>query len=127
MCARPVSEEGMIRLKESPYVLKVTKYNVFFSAEFKRLLYLEIKKHRKIEDVLIEHGIDPEILGPGRIAGLLNTIYKAKSPLDFRDGKSKKITLEDKVKFLEQQLVYKEQEIEFLKKIVSLGKKGARQ
>lgn len=35
------------------------------------------------------------------------------------------ITPEGRIKYLEQQLAYKDQEIEFLKKIVSLGREGS--
>ena len=81
-------------------------------------------------EVILELGIDPDILGVNRVNGLKTMIRnEVRAGKGFRDLKTSG-TYKDfnnpevKVKYLEQQLAYKDQEIEFLKKIVSLGREG---
>ena len=82
--------------------------------------------------MLSSSGIDPDILGAYRVSGLKGMIRnEVRAGKGFRDLKTYGSYLKDytdpeaKVKHLEQQLAYKDQEIEFLKKIVSLGREGA--
>jgi len=121
----------MKRLRESPYVLKVTPNTVNFSAEFKKRFWEMMQTEKSLYEIVVELGLDPDILGATRIAGLKGMINK-----DVREGKGfqdlntyreypeEYMSPECKIKYLEQKLAYKDQEIEFLKKIVSLGREG---
>ena len=73
-------------------------------------------------------GLDPDVLGDIRISGLKAMIRNEyKGGKGFRDlttfsqAVNQFMPVESKIRYLEQQLAYKDQEIEFLKKIVSLG------
>ena len=119
----------MNHFRASPYVLDVSPSIVHFSAKFKELFWNSIQKRKKPRDIVIEFGIDPDILGVNRINGLKSMIRnEVRAGKGFRDLKTYGLYLEDytdpeaKVKYLEQQLAYKDQEIEFLKKIVSLSR-----
>ena len=86
------------------------------------------------EEIVAELGINPEILGKNRLNGLRSiTRQEVKAGKGFRDLNTYKAyhegctSPEAKIHYLEQQLAYKDQEIEFLKKIVSLGKEEKQQ
>jgi hypothetical protein len=132
MANKKFSEEEMNHLRASPYVLDVSPSIVNFSAEFKKKFWEAFLEGKKPRDIVIDLGIDPDILGKNRIDGLKGMIKNdLKAGKGFRDLNTYKkyldgyITPEHKIKYLEQQLAYKDQEIEFLKKIVSLGREGS--
>ena len=129
MASKKFTEEEMKHLRASSYVLDVSPSIVHFTAEFKKKFWEAILAGKKPRDIVIEMGIDPDILGKIRMNGLKGMIKnEVKAGKGFRDLDTYNkyldgyITPEGRIKYLEQQLVYKEQEIEFLKKIVSLGR-----
>lgn len=129
MARKKLNEEEMNRLRASSYVLDVSPSIVHFSAEFKMKFWEAILAGKKQRDIVIDLGIDPDILGETRVSGLKSMIRnEVKAGKGFRDLNTYNkylggyITPEGKIKYLEQQLAYKDQEIEFLKKIVFLGK-----
>jgi len=129
MASKKFTEEEMNHLRASSYVLDVSPSIVHFTAEFKKKFWEAILARKKPRDIVIEMGIDPDILGETRMNGLKSMIRnEVKAGKGFRDLDTYNkylgsyITPEGKIKYLEQQLAYKEQEIEFLKKIVSLGR-----
>jgi len=128
MASRKFTEEEMNTLRACPYVLDVMPNKVFFSAEFKELYWEAMQKGMRPYDIMKSHGVDPDILGKTRLSGLTSLIKRdGKAGEGFRDLNTyrmdfkKYTTPEVKINFLEQQLAYKNQEIEFLKKIVLLG------
>lgn len=132
MANKKFTEEEMNHLRASPFVLDVSTSIVHFSAEFKELFWNSIQEGKEPRDIVIELGIDPNILGENRVKGLKGMIRnEVRAGKGFRDLKTYGTYLEEytnpeaKVKYLEQQLAYKDQEIEFLKKIVSLGREDA--
>ena len=131
MARKKFTEEEMDILKTSSYVLEVTPNIVHFSAEFKEKFWILIMSGKAPREAATELGIDPDILGENRVNGLKTMLRnEVRSGNGFRDVETCMTYIKDyanpevKVKYLEQQLAYKDQEIEFLKKIVSLGKGG---
>jgi transposase-like protein len=121
----------MEQLHESHYVIKVTRKIVHFSAEFKLKYWEAYCSGATPREIVARLGINPEILGMNRINGLKNKIWDdIKAGKGFRDiitsckHLDSNVSTEVKIKHLEHQLAYKDQEIEFLKKIVSLGRAG---
>lgn len=132
MANKKFTEEEMNHLRASSYVLDVSPNIVHFSAEFKEKFWNSILLRKAPREIVIELGIDPEILGECRVNGLKSMIQnEVRAGKGFRDLKTYGSYLKDyadpeaKVKYLEQQLAYKDQEIEFLKKIVSLSREDA--
>jgi len=132
MARKKFTEEEMALLRLSPYVLDVSPSIVHFSAEFKALFWSSLQEGKEPRDIFIEFGIDPDILGGYRVSGFKGMLREeVRAGKGFRDLRTYGTYLdvytnpEAKVKHLEQVLAYKEQEIEFLKKIVSLGREGA--
>jgi len=126
------TEADMNSLRESRYVLDVSPSTVHFSAEFKKKFWDAIIAGKKPRGIIIDLGLDPDVLGESRITGLKTMIRnEVKSGRGFRDLETYKteingfMTAEAKIRVLEQKLAYKEQEIEFLKKIVSLSREGS--
>ena len=118
----------MEQLRGSRYVLDVTQSIVHFSAQFKALFYEGLQAGKAPAEIVLEHGIDPEILGTNRVNGLKVMVHKeVKAGKGFRDLNTygtyleHLLTPEAKIRLLEQELAYKDQIIEYLKKIVSLG------
>jgi len=129
MARKKFNEEEINHLQASSYVIDVSPSIVHFSAEFKKKFWETILAGKKPRDIVIELGIDPDILGETRLNGLKSMICnEVKAGNGFRDLDTYNnylndyITPECRIKYLEQQLAYKDQEIEFLKKIVFLGK-----
>jgi len=128
MATKKFKEEEMNHLQASSYVIDVSPSIVHFSAEFKKKFWEAILAGKKPRDIVINLGIDPDILGETRLNGLKGMIRnEVKAGNGFRDLDTYNkylddyITPEGRIKYLEQQLAYKDQEIGFLKKIVFLG------
>ena len=128
MANRKFTEQEMLTLRNSKYVLDVSPSIVHFSAEFKKLFWEELSKGRLPREIVSTLGIDPDILGDSRINGLKTMIgNEVKKGNGFRDlntyaqGCNGYLSAENRIKYLEMQLAYKDQESEFLKKIVSLN------
>lgn len=131
MANKKFTEEEMNHLRASPYVLDISPSIVHFSAKFKELFWNSIMEGKEPRKIVIELGIDPDILGVNRVSGLKTMIREeVRAGKGFRDLKTYGSYLEEyidpeaKIKYLEQQLAYKDQEIEYLKKIVFLGREG---
>jgi hypothetical protein len=131
MARKKFTKKEMEILKSSSYVLNVTPSIVHFSVEFKEKFWQMIVQGIKPREAVIELGIDPDMLGETRLSGLKTMIRNEVRKGGFRDIETYAEYIKDyanpevKVKHLEQMLSYKNQEIEFLKKIVSLGREGA--
>ena len=128
MANKKFTAREMDQLRESPYVLDVSPSIVHFSAEFKEKFWQALQSGKDPQETVQELGIDPEVLGKNRVMGLRTMVRnEVRAGKGFRDlktyGKYLDCTLtpEAKIRLLEEELAYKDQEIEFLKKIVSLG------
>ena len=127
MSKKLLSEEAVIALKASPYVESVSERSVVFTAQFKALAYEELRKGKAMTDIFEEHGIDSSALGKARINGFREKVeIAAKREAGFENLRKQKRQkkeaapedkLERRVRQLEHQLAYAQQEVEFLKKI----------
>ena len=132
MANRKFTEEEMNSLRANPYVLHVSPSLVHYSAEFKKKFWDGIEARKEPRDIVMELGFDPDLLGVNRLNGLKTMIRnEVRAGKGFRDlttygaYRDENANPEARIKYLEQQLAYKDQEIEFLKKIVSIGREGA--
>ena len=88
------TSEQIEKLRASPLVLKATETTVSFTSEFKQILFDRLHSSGLTpEDILLENGIDPAILGSTRIRGLVQRVegqavrYSGFSDLRFKDNK----------------------------------------
>ena len=128
MAKRKFTPEEMSQLRKSKYVLDASPSIVHFSAEFKNEFWNALMQGKSPKNIVQSLGINPEILGETRISGLKTMIRnEVKRGDGFRDLNTYMqvgngyMSAENRIKYLEMQLAYRDQEIEFLKKIVSLG------
>ena len=127
MANKKFTPDEMSELKKNKYVLDVSPSVVHFSSEFKEEFWNTLIQGKLPKDIVKSLGIDPEILGETRLAGLKTMIRnEVKKGNGFRDlntymqANNGYMSAENRIKYLEMQIAYKDQEIEFLKKIVSL-------
>ena len=128
MSGTKFTDEQMTLLRSNPFVVEVTPSKISLSKEFKALLWTEMQKGRDIRDVLEEHGLHCSLLGETRISGIKGLVRSAaRAGGKFTDANTLAaqstgfMSSEKRIKQLELRLEYKDQEIEFLKKIVSLA------
>ena len=134
MASRHFTEEEMEVLRECPYVLDVLPSKIYFAAEFKELFWKALQEGKFPRDIVKDLGVDPDTLGKTRLSGITSSIKReGKAGKGFSDIRTYRLDIkkyvnpEVKIKYLEQQLLYKDQEIEFLTKIVLLDKDGSGQ
>lgn len=127
MANKKFTPEEISELKKNRYVLDVSPSIVHFSAEFKEEFWSALMQGILPKNIVKSMGINPDILGETRLAGLKTMIRnEVKKGDGFRDlntyiqAGNGYMSAENRIKYLEMQLAYKDQEIEFLKKIVSL-------
>ena len=121
------SEAEVKLLQKNGNVACVNEREVMFTEAFKRLAWEEKQSGRSLPAIFRENGIDPQILGHKRIENFSRRLReKARNNADFSDErkmnqrpseKCEANDLEEKVKWLEHELAYTRQEVEFLKKI----------
>lgn len=128
MSASKFTEEQIALLRKNPFVVEVTPGKISLSKEFKELLWSEMQQGKDIHSILEDNGLPCNILGESRIIGIKGLVKSyARSGSGFTDTSTLTYqvngfkTQEKRIKQLEQMLEYKDQEIEFLKKIVSLA------
>lgn len=132
------TEEEIAVLSQNPYTYRVTAYQISFTKEFKDLFWSEYQRRLSPSKIFRKYGYDINILGAARMSGFQRTLKaEAEAGLVFHQGpraageKKRLISGDDSVPtetILEMQhkIDYLEQEIEFLKKIMS-GKRTEKQ
>ena len=88
MSKKVFSEEEVALLRANPPVESVTKRTISFTPAFKQKVYDEMMNGAGIRDILLRHGIDPNVLGEMRIKGICEKIQKqAERPEGFQNLK----------------------------------------
>ena len=144
--------EEMTQLRKSQYIRKVTDKTVSYTVEFKELFWKRYNEGATPPQIFEEAGLDVEVLGDTRIYGLLTMLRRVKQGgADFTDGRepcqkqkdmqgeeplpkpprmppNRKFIVgnleEADVRRLLHQVAFLTQEMEFLKKIISLENGG---
>lgn len=122
-------------LKDNPYIDKITHKSIKYSVMFKEEFWNRYSLGESPSVIVQSFGIDPKILGKKRLSNIVQRIKMEAARLEmFEDTRihnkgrpqiNDNPTPEEKIAYLERKLAYKEQEIEFLKKIRSVEKKAA--
>lgn len=128
------SKEVIEQLRSNPHVERVTDKTIFFTQEFKTLAAQSIlfsKSLRETNDdishLLVKIGIDPKLLGPGRIGSI--RIIAKKIISEASEPETNKLPARNsndarKIKCLEHEVAYLKQEQEFIKKILAESSKN---
>lgn len=123
------TEETQALLASNPYVRFVSKNQIRFTQSFREEYWKRYRNGQETKDILSVMGIAPEILGESRIIGLHKRIAEAaangrlsigveNAPSNlFADG----VVPAKAIAQMRHELAYLRQEIDFIKKIMSLG------
>ncbi len=120
------TEDEINKLKVNAHVRSVTERTIHFTEDFKRLFYERRKMGVPSQQIFRDCGIDPEVLGQNRMEGFSSMLNKqARRSTGFEDLRFTKLkqetakqeSIEERIKFLEHELAYTRQEVEFLKKL----------
>ena len=130
------TEEEIRHLAGNPYTCSVTKTGIRFTLDFKEFVMREVKAGNTSVKIFKKAGYDPETIGTKRIYSFVKHIKEeAASPNGLRPTTeykkmkafaAKQLEKEKEsaaIKELQEQVVYLEQQVAFLKKI-SLVRSG---
>ena len=118
-------------LEKNPYVLKVTKYKLYYTAKMKEDFWVSYQAGNAPRKILADFGFDLSIFGQKQIDSLVQHIKKqALSGNGFTEGENRtkripmKATNENElaspqsIERMQNELLYLRQEVDFLKKII---------
>lgn len=125
-----LSKEFVKELKEHKYVENATEWTVNFTEEFKQLAYDEYHRGKSTKEIFEEAGFDIEKLGRKRLENFRRSVMNGADReggfADKRKDKGKQVPqsteaqMAKRIRQLEHQVAYLEQENDFLKKIRSV-------
>ena len=118
------SPEQIEELSKHPDVKQVTKKRIYFTEAFKQRAANLLDQGMTFKDILIESGIDPEVLGNSRINSLKNKIKNhIVHDQSFEDRRKYNGYRQPagsnplrRIQELENEVAFLTQEVEFLKK-----------
>lgn len=121
----------MKELGKNPYVYKVTKHKLYYTAKFKEDFWISYQAGNTPRKILSDFGFDLEMFGQKQIDSLVQHIKKqALAGNGFSEGenRTKRIPMEattegelsspQSIERMQNELLYLRQEVEFLKKII---------
>ena len=129
---KSIPKEYVEKLKKHPYIAKATEWTVSFTPEFKKMAYDAYYNGKSMHRIFVDAGFDVEILGEKRIQNFRSKLLeKAEEDTGFEDRRknncrkevqSTEAQMAKRIRELEHQNAYLEQENAFLKKIQSVEK-----
>lgn len=126
-----LTQEQLEAVQANPYVAKATAARIRYTPEFKRLARKELLEGKHIMDVFQDAGFDVGALGWPRIVHFKCQVLEFADP-DFSGQTKKKEghkasdsagaeddieSIKQRLRWVEHQLAYAQQEVEFVKKI----------
>lgn len=125
------TEKQIKELQKNPYVLKVSKHKLYYTAKFKEEFWISYQAGNSPRKILSDFGFDLSIFGQKQIDSMVQHIKKqALSGNGFSEGENRqrrspmKATNENElsspqsIERMQNELLYLRQEVEFLKKII---------
>ena len=126
------TDEQISILQSNPYTYKVTASQISFTKEFKELFWIDYQNRMSPHSIFRKYGYDPGMIGRSRVTGFQQSLKKdVDAGIPFYEGArpaglKKELLLSDTdspspelFKDMQHRLEYLEQEMAFLKKIIS--------
>jgi hypothetical protein len=135
MNIKEFTPEEVINLRSNQYVKHVTPKTVQFTVGFKERFWSEYSDGKTPRSIIVSMGLDPAVLGPSRIIGIVNHIRdEANSGIGFREGRALRqfdtdlsgLSASKAMVYMQHQIAYLQQELEFIKKIILAERRGNR-
>jgi hypothetical protein len=130
--AKFFTPDEVITLRNNPYTLKVTQQTISFTLAFKEAFWKGYQEGRTPHQLLQELGYDPYVLGRSRVDGIgkhikneANSEYGLhqgpipRSRRTLQETDMKGLTQNQAMKQMQREIIYLQQEIEFIKKIIT--------
>ena len=118
-------------LEKNPYVFKVTKYKLYYTAKFKEDFWVSYQAGNAPRKILADFGFDLSMFGQKQIDSLVQHIKKqALAGNGFTEGENRikrvamkatdeiELSSPQSIERMQNELLYLRQEVEFLKKII---------
>lgn len=129
MSKKLFTKEEIKQLQKNPYIKNVSEKAITYTKEFKELFLRELNKGKATTEIFRNAGFDTKLIGRKRMDDFANRIKKY-GVEDTRKGNSgrprkynkEELTLEEELEQMKHKNALLEQENEFLKKMIFLGK-----
>lgn len=128
MSKKLFTKEEIKQLQKNPYIKNVSEKAITYTKEFKELFLCELNKGKATTEIFRNAGFDTKLIGRQRMDNFSKRVKK-NGIEDTRKGNSgrarkhdKELTLEEELKQMKHKNALLEQENEFLKKMIFLGK-----
>lgn len=128
--------EQLTAILQNPYTFEVTSKRVVFTLEFKEFVMTQSKAGKTSINIFRMAGYDPDAFGAQRVYSLIKNIKREAASPDglkrpvkqkknerFATQELEKQNTKKALKEMQQEILYLEQEVEFLKKISAIQKK----
>ncbi|MBR3002815.1 MAG: hypothetical protein IKF38_04575 [Clostridia bacterium] len=119
-------------LKENPYTLKVDENRIFFTIEFKEIFWTKYQAGMSPRQILKELNYNLDYFGQKQIDSIVQRIKKEALGGEFTEGYNRKKRIKIKqpeavdspqvIQHMQNELMYLKQEVDFLKKVLKMGK-----
>lgn len=119
-------------LKENPYTLKVDENRIFFTIEFKEIFWTKYQAGMSPRQILKELNYNLDYFGQKQIDSIVQRIKKEALGGEFTEGYNRKKRMKIKqpetvdspqvIQHIQNELMYLKQEVDFLKKVLKMGK-----
>lgn len=128
---REYTSKQIKQLEKNPYVYKVLKCRIYYTAKFKEDFWVSYQAGNTPRRILADFGFDLDIFSQKQIDSLVQHIKKqALAGEGFSEGSNRKRRIPQKltdaeelaspqsIERMQNELLYLRQEVEFLKKII---------
>ena len=131
-----LTQEQIQALSPNQYTEFVSKSTVRYTAEFKQLFLDSMEQGKSARKIFSDAGYDPDILGESRMKSFAHRVRKeAASDTGLHSGyKEMKLhpdladyssmPADEAMSRMQNEILYLHQELEFIKKIIELGRQG---
>ena len=103
-------------LEKNPYVLKVTKHKLYYTAKMKQDFWVSYQAGNAPRKILADFGFDLSIFGQKQIDSLVQHIKK--QALSGNATNENGLATPQSIERMQSELLYLRQEVDFLKKII---------
>ena len=125
------TDKQIRELQENPYVFKVTKHKLYYTAKFKEDFWISYQAGNSPRKILTDFGFDISVFRQKQIDSLVQHIKRqALSGNGFSEGENRQrrspmqatkesdLSSPQSIERMQNELLYLRQEVEFLKKII---------